>query len=125
MLRELFMAISKNNQGIQKLLSVMKKMIREVNDKEICNKLEILVSSEKEDIPANMIKDLLESPLTFDASKVPEPYTQYVKHYIYMVKREERLNQKKEELKVKKEKEEESKKSKKKASKKKTQPKND
>ena len=90
------MAISKNNQGIQKLLSVMKKMIREVNDKEICNKLEILVSSEKEDIPPHMIKDLLESPLTFDASKVPEPYTQYVKHYIYMVKREERLNQKKE-----------------------------
>ncbi|MFN3245610.1 MAG: hypothetical protein ACK42K_02835 [Leptonema sp. (in: bacteria)] len=119
------MAISKNNQGIQKLLSVMKKMIREVNDKEICNKLEILVSSEKEDIPPHMIKDLLESPLTFDASKVPEPYTQYVKHYIYMVKREERLNQKKEELKVKKEKEEESKKSKKKTSKKKTQPKND
>ncbi|GIX42530.1 MAG: hypothetical protein KatS3mg129_2263 [Leptospiraceae bacterium] len=97
------MAVSKNNQGVQKLLYAMKKLIREVNDKEICNKLEILVSSEKEDIPAQMVKDLLESPLSFDASKVPEPYTQYVKHYIYMVKREERLNQKKEEQKMKKE----------------------
>jgi hypothetical protein len=97
------MAISKNNQGVQKILLAMKKLIREVNDKEICNKLEILVSSEKEDLPPQMIKDLLDSPLTFDASKVPEPYTQYVKHYIYMVKREERLNQKKAEMKLKKE----------------------
>lgn len=87
--------MNKNNQGIQKLLSAMKKLIREVNDKEICNKLEILVSSEKEDIPANLIKDLLESPLTFDPTKIQEPYVQYVRHYIYMVKREKRLAEKK------------------------------
>lgn len=89
----------------------MKKLIREVNDKEICNKLEILVSSEKEDIPNHLIKDILESPLTFDASKVPEPYTQYVRHYIYMVKREMRINQKKEERKQKKDLEKTNKKS--------------
>lgn len=87
--------MNKNNQGIQKLLSAMRKLIREVNDKEICNKLEILVSSEKEDIPANLIKDLLESPLTFDPTKIQEPYVQYVRHYIYMVKREKRLAEKK------------------------------
>ncbi len=89
------MAISKSNQGIQKLLSAMRKLIREVNDKEICNKLEILASSEKEDIPANIIKNLLDSPLTFDTSKIQEPYVQYVRHYIYMVKREKRLAEKK------------------------------
>ncbi|MFN3603410.1 MAG: hypothetical protein ACK4UJ_01735 [Leptonema sp. (in: bacteria)] len=89
------MALSKNNQGIQKLLITMKKLIREVNDKEICNKLEILVSSEKEDIPPNLIKDLLDSPLTFDPTRIPEPYVQYVRHFIYMVKREKRLTEKK------------------------------
>lgn len=98
--------MNKNNQGIQKLLSAMKKLIREVNDKEICNKLEILVSSEKEDIPANLIKDLLDSPLTFDPTKIQEPYVQYVRHYIYMVKREKRLAEKKQAQQIEKKKKE-------------------
>ncbi len=80
------MAIQKGNQGVQKLLSAMRKLIKEVNDKEICNKLEIFVTSEKEDIPPSVLKSLLENPLNFDVSKVAEPYTQYVKHYIFMVK---------------------------------------
>lgn len=80
----------------------MKKLIREVNDKEICNKLEILASSEKEDIPANLIKSLLDSPLTFDTNKIQEPYVQYVRHFIYMVKREKRLAEKKQAIQIQK-----------------------
>ncbi|MCS7205074.1 MAG: hypothetical protein NZ853_05210 [Leptospiraceae bacterium] len=90
------MATAKGNQGIQKLLAAMRKLIREVNDREICNRLEILATSEKEDIPSDLLKDLLDNPLNFDANKIPEPYTQYVKHYIYMVKRENRIQQRKE-----------------------------
>lgn len=96
------MASAKGNSGVQKLLAAMRKMIREVNDREICNRLEILASSEKEDIPQNVIKELLENPLNFDVSKIKEPYVQYVKHYIFMVKRENRLNQRREEEKMKK-----------------------
>lgn len=96
------MAVSKNNQGVQKLLNSMKKLIREVNDKEICNKLEILVSSEKDDINPNLIDELLHDPLSFDPAKIPEPYSQYVKHFIYMVKREARISRNKEKQKIEK-----------------------
>lgn len=94
----------KNNQGIQRLLNSMKKLIREVNDKEICNKLEILVSSDKEDINPALIDELLNDPISFNPAKIQEPYSQYVKHYIYMVKREMRIHQSKEKQKVEKEK---------------------
>ncbi|MCR9144686.1 MAG: hypothetical protein NXI24_20780 [bacterium] len=68
----------------------MRKMIVEVNDQEICRRLEILQNSEKEDLAPSLMKRLLESPEDFDAREVPEPYTQYVKHYLYMVKRDSR-----------------------------------
>ena len=77
-----------------RLLSAMKKLTREVNDQEICRRLEILINSEKEDLPPSSVKSLLEDPADFDPSVVSEPYTQYVKHYLYMVKREERNKEK-------------------------------
>ncbi len=82
--------MARANTGITRLLSAMKKMIEEVNDQEICRRLEILMNTEKEDLPPAMIKSLLQNPAQFDPSEVSEPYTQYVKHYLFMVKREGR-----------------------------------
>ena len=79
--------MARNNPGVGRLLAAMRKLIAEVNDQEICRRLDILMNSEKEDLPPNLIKRLLESPESFDAREVQEPYTQYVKHYLYMVKR--------------------------------------
>ncbi|MBU43612.1 MAG: hypothetical protein CMN76_10355 [Spirochaetaceae bacterium] len=86
--------MSRSNPGVARLLSAMKKLTREVNDQEICRRLEILINSEKEDLPPSSVKSLLEDPADFDPSVVSEPYTQYVKHYLYMVKREERNKEK-------------------------------
>lgn len=86
--------MSRSNPGVARLLSAMKKLTREVNDQEICRRLEILINSEKEDLPPSSVKSLLEDPADFDPSTVAEPYTQYVKHYLYMVKREERNREK-------------------------------
>ncbi|MEQ8353772.1 MAG: hypothetical protein RH862_20005 [Leptospiraceae bacterium] len=86
--------MSRSNPGVARLLSAMKKLNREVNDQEICRRLEILINSEKEDLPPSFVKSLLESPADFDPSAVSEPYTQYVKHYLYMVKREDRAREK-------------------------------
>ncbi len=86
--------MSRSNPGVARLLSAMKKLTREVNDQEICRRLEILINSEKEDLPPSSVKSLLEDPADFDPSMVSEPYTQYVKHYLYMVKREERNREK-------------------------------
>ncbi len=86
--------MSKANPGISKLLSSMKKLILEVNDQEICRRLDILLHSGKDDLPAPMIRRILENPTEFDAREVPEPYTQYVKHYLYMLKRDAREKEK-------------------------------
>ncbi len=82
--------MAKANPGIGRLLAAMRKMVVEVNDQEICRRLEILQNSEKEDLAPSLMKRLLEDPEDFDAREVPEPYTQYVKHYLYMVKRDSR-----------------------------------
>jgi hypothetical protein len=82
--------MAKANPGIGRLLAAMRKMVVEVNDQEICRRLEILQNSEKEDLAPSLIKRLLEAPEDFDAREVSEPYTQYVKHYLYMVKRDSR-----------------------------------
>lgn len=82
--------MARANSGIARLLSSMKKMIEEVNDQEICRRLEILMNTEKDDLPPAMIKTLLQNPTGFDPSEVPEPYTQYVKHYLFMIKRADR-----------------------------------
>ena len=84
--------MGKHKTGIGKLLSAMKKNIREVNDQEVCRRLEILMHSEKEDMNIGLVKKLLESPpYEIDPKDVPEPFSQYVKHYYYMLKREERI----------------------------------
>lgn len=85
--------MSKENVGVSKLLNSMKKLIREVNDKEICNRLEILKGVEKEDIPPHIVRSLFDNPLTFDTDQISEPFSQYVKHYVYMVKRDQRILQ--------------------------------
>jgi len=70
----------------------MKKNIREVNDQEICRRLEVLMHSEKEDLNSALVKRILESqPYGVDPREVPDPFPQYVKHYFYMIRREERI----------------------------------
>ena len=82
--------MAKSNPGAVKLLAAMKKHIKEVNDHEICRRLEILITSEKDDIPAALIKKVFDGPNGIDQREVPEPYTQYVMHYLYMLKRASR-----------------------------------
>lgn len=84
--------MAKGNPGIQKLHAAMKKISIEVNDQEICRRLENLVITEKEDLPLNIVKKLLEKPEAFDATTVSEPYSQYIRHYQYMLKRQQRIS---------------------------------
>ncbi len=74
-----------------KLLEAMRKLSIDVNDREICKKLDTLMVTSKDDLNLANIKSLLQSPLEFDPREIPDPYTQYVKHFIYMVKRNEKM----------------------------------
>ncbi|MCB1142717.1 MAG: hypothetical protein H7A24_04240 [Leptospiraceae bacterium] len=80
-----------NKQGFSKLLEAMRKLSIDVNDREICKKLETLMLTSKDDLNVLSIKTLLQNPMEFDPKDVPDPYTQYVKHFIYMVKRNEKM----------------------------------
>ena len=68
----------------------MRRLSIDVNDREICKKLETLMLTSKDDLNVGVIKTLLQTPMEFDPRDVPDPYTQYVKHFIYMVKRNEK-----------------------------------
>ncbi|TGL58926.1 hypothetical protein EHQ64_17970 [Leptospira sarikeiensis] len=69
----------------------MKKVTSEVNDHEILRRLETLMVTSKEDLNQATVRSLLENPLDFDPKSVPEPYAQYVRHFVYMVKRNKKM----------------------------------
>ncbi|MBL0954016.1 MAG: hypothetical protein IBJ01_04545 [Leptospira sp.] len=77
--------------AFQKFLNAMRKLSTEVNDSEICKRLEILMATSKDDLPLAHVNQLLQEPKEFDPKTIPEPYTQYVRHFIYMVKRNGRM----------------------------------
>ncbi|WP_336297477.1 hypothetical protein [Leptospira sp. GIMC2001] len=85
------MASKPKRIAFNKLLAAMRRLSVEVNDHEICKRLEVLMLTSKEDLALSSIKILIDKPLDFEPKEVPEPYTQYVRHFIYMVKRNERL----------------------------------
>ncbi|MCW7492701.1 hypothetical protein ND861_08795 [Leptospira sp. 2 VSF19] len=77
--------------AFQKFLNAMRKLSTEVNDSEICKRLEILMATSKDDLPLALVNQLLQDAKNFDPKAIPEPYTQYVRHFIYMVKRNGRV----------------------------------
>jgi hypothetical protein len=79
--------------AFQRFLNAMRKLSLEVNDNEICKRLEILMATSKDDLPIAIVNQLLLDPKNFDPKLIHEPYTQYVRHFIYMVKRNGRLPQ--------------------------------
>ncbi|TGM98263.1 phosphatidylinositol phospholipase [Leptospira yasudae] len=81
------MASKVKRSSFQKLLNAMKKMSLEVNDYEICKRLETIMMTSKEDLSQVVVKSLLDNPLDFDPKTLPEPYGQYIRHFVYMVKR--------------------------------------
>ena len=82
---------NKSNNALNRLLVTMKKLSVEVNDQEICKKLEVLISTTKEEVNPLVIKELFDHPETFDSNVVPEPFCQYVRHFTYMIRRNEKL----------------------------------
>ncbi|TGL61848.1 hypothetical protein EHQ58_04335 [Leptospira ognonensis] len=77
--------------AFQKFINAMRKLSIEVNDTEICKRLEILMATSKDDLPLAQVNLLLTDPKNFDPRSIAEPFTQYVRHFIYMVKRNGRV----------------------------------
>lgn len=63
----------------------------DVNDKEICKRLGIIMATNTEDLPLRQVEELIAEPLRFDPKHFPEPFTQYARHFVYMAKRKAKL----------------------------------
>jgi hypothetical protein len=86
--------MAKSNPNLTRLLISMKKLISEVNDQEICRRLEILINSDHDDLSAGLARQIFEESGNLEPKMIPEPFTQYVMHYLFMVKREARKHAK-------------------------------
>ncbi len=83
--------MSSKRIAFQKFINAMRKISLEVNDLEICKRLDILMATSKEDLSLSLINDLVSDPIHFDPKIIPEPFTQYARHYVYMAKRNAKL----------------------------------
>ena len=83
--------IKKTN--LNRLYNHMHKLSSDAVDNEIMKRFKVLIDACEEDLPKTNIDALIGEPKSADTSVFPEGLLPYVKHYIYMVKRD-RVNKK-------------------------------
>jgi len=79
--------------NLTKLYNHMHKMSLDAVDSEVIKRFKVLIDACEEDLPKATIDTLIGEPKGADTSVFPEGFQPYVKHYIFMIKREK--NQKK------------------------------
>ena len=83
--------IKKTN--LTKLYNQMHKLASDAVDNEIMKRFKVIIYAAEEYLPKIHIDALLGEPKSADISVLPERLLTYVKHFIYMVKRD-RVNKK-------------------------------
>jgi len=73
--------------NLTKLYNHMNKMSHDAVDSEVLKKFKVLIDSAEEDLPKVVIDSLISDPKASDASIFPEGLQPYVKHFIFMKKR--------------------------------------
>mgnify|MGYP001355726959 FL=1 len=79
--------------NLTKLYNHMHKMALDAVDSEVIKRFKVLIDACEEDLPKAIIDTLISEPKSSDTSVFPEGLQPYVKHYVFMIKREK--NQKK------------------------------
>lgn len=74
--------------NLTKLYNQMHKMSLDAVDNEIIKRFKVLIDASEEDVPKNDIDQLLSDPKNTDTSLFPEGIQPYVKHYVFMTKRD-------------------------------------
>ena len=78
--------IKKTN--LTRLYNQMHKLASDAVDNEIMKRFKVLIDAVEEDLPKTHIDALISEPKSADISVFPEGLLPYVKHFIYMVKRD-------------------------------------
>jgi tRNA A37 methylthiotransferase MiaB len=77
--------------NLTKLYNHMNKMSQDAVDSEVMKKFKVLIDSAEEDLSKIIIDSLISDPKTSDTSIFPEGLQPYVKHFIFMKKRDKNL----------------------------------
>lgn len=82
--------------NLLRLYNRMTKLTSDAVDNEIVKRFKILIDASEEDLPKIEIDTVLNDPNNTDTHAFPEGLQPYVKHYIFMVKRDNNMKAKKE-----------------------------
>jgi len=74
--------------NLTRLYNQMNKMSSDAVDNEIMKRFKVLIDACEEDLPRVHIDALISEPKSADTSVFPEGLLPYVKHFVYMVKRD-------------------------------------
>lgn len=82
--------VKKNTKktNLTKLYNQMHKMSLDAVDNEIIKRFKILIDASEDDVPKNDVDQLISDPKNTDTSLFPEGLQPYVKHYVFMTKRD-------------------------------------
>jgi len=74
--------------NLTKLYNQMHKMSLDAVDNEVIKRFKILIEASEEDVPKTDVEQLMSDPKNSDSSVFPEGLQPYVRHYIFMSKRQ-------------------------------------
>lgn len=74
--------------NLTRLYTEMNKRSLEANDKEIIKRFKIIIDSSEEDLPKISVDSIIKDPASVDFSSYHESFQPYIKHYLYMIKRD-------------------------------------
>lgn len=77
--------------NLTKLYNHMHKMSIDAVDSEVIKRFKILIDACEEDLLKANIDTLIAEPKSADTSIFPEGFQPYVKHYVFMIKRDKNL----------------------------------
>jgi hypothetical protein len=78
---------SKKKTNLSRLCVEMNKLTRDAVDKEVTKRFRILIETTEEDITKVSLNQILKDPKDVDLSIFHESLQPYIKHYLFMAKR--------------------------------------
>jgi predicted transcriptional regulator len=81
----------KKNANLSRLCSEMTSLTVDAVDKEIINRFKTKIDTAEEDITKTSLTTILRDPKNVDLNNFHEGLQPYVKHYLFMAKREKKI----------------------------------
>lgn len=80
----------KRKGNLMRLYTRMNKMTEDAVDREVVKRFRIIIDASEDDLPKTVIDTIIKAPLEVEVSDFDENMQPYLKHFIYMTKRDSR-----------------------------------